>query len=388
VTYATINGNACAAFELHVPAVGPWWADVDCTEAPALSGAVSARAGSLVLAGTVDAGAAGTFGLQARLRLVAGGGGWGRMLAAKSYHNDAGVSALLVAQDAAREAGETLGAFAPAAARLGADYVRQSGPASRVLEDVIGGVEWWVGYDGVTVVGAREELAASHGAYELLEADPRRRVAVLGVDDLLLVGVGSVLSERFDAPQTVRELVIEVSPDVSRVHVWTGDSRRSRAASAVRAIVERASDRKLHGLWRYRVIRMAGVEDNTRVELQAMSRDAGLPDLAPVSSMMGIPGVAATLTPGTEVIVQFLEGDRTMPRITGYVGKGGPGFVPVELDLASSGGAPKAARVGDAVRVTIPIGSFLTAASGGVLNAAPVDVDGTITAGSEIVGIG
>lgn len=44
-----------------------------------------------------------------------------------------------------------------------------------------------------------------------------------------------------------------------------------------------------------------------------------------------------------------------------------------------------AARVGDAVQVTIPPGSFLTAASGGVLNPAPVTVNGQITAGSSSV---
>jgi len=389
VTYSTIDGHPCARVEVHVPAVGPWWADVDCTEAPSLAGAVVLVVGALELRGTVDAGAAGTFGLQARARVVAGGGGWGSLLAAKAYHNDAGVSALLVAQDAAREAGEVLGAFSPAVARLGVDYVRQSGPASRVLEDVIGaGVEWWVGYDGATVVGARPEVAAPAGAYELVDADPRSRCALLAVDDLSLIGIGSILSERLDDAQTVRELVLDVTPDASRVRVWSGDTRGSRLAAALRSVVARASDRRLHGLWRYRVIRMAGVEDNTRVELQAMSRAAGLPDILPISSMMGIPGCTAFLTPGAEVIVQFLEGDRTLPRVTHYVGKGGPGFLPVELMIGSAGGAPFAARVGDPVRVTIPIGSFLIGATAGVLNPAPVDVTGTITGGSEIVGVG
>lgn len=50
--------------------------------------------------------------------------------------------------------------------------------------------------------------------------------------------------------------------------------------------------------------------------------------------------------------------------------------------------AKRAAREGDSVRVTIPIGTFLTAANGGVLNPTPVDVDGTITGGSDKVKIG
>jgi hypothetical protein len=50
--------------------------------------------------------------------------------------------------------------------------------------------------------------------------------------------------------------------------------------------------------------------------------------------------------------------------------------------------AVEAARKGDTVRVTVPIGTFLVAANAGVLNAAPVDIDGTITSGSSKVKIG
>lgn len=50
--------------------------------------------------------------------------------------------------------------------------------------------------------------------------------------------------------------------------------------------------------------------------------------------------------------------------------------------------APRAAREGDPVRVTVPPGTFLVAADAGVLNPDPVDVDGTITGGSSKVRIG
>jgi phage gp45-like len=54
----------------------------------------------------------------------------------------------------------------------------------------------------------------------------------------------------------------------------------------------------------------------------------------------------------------------------------------VELGAGATKGV---AREGDAVSVTIPAGSFLTAATSGVLNPAPVTVSGTIQAGSLIV---
>lgn len=63
------------------------------------------------------------------------------------------------------------------------------------------------------------------------------------------------------------------------------------------------------------------------------------------------------------------------------------GTVVIDGDKIELGaGATKAvSRNGDAVQVTIPIGTFLVGASGGVSNAVPVLVDGTIQAGSSKV---
>jgi len=50
----------------------------------------------------------------------------------------------------------------------------------------------------------------------------------------------------------------------------------------------------------------------------------------------GVSGVHATLTPGVEVLVQFIDGKRSKPAIVGYVGKGGPSFAPVTIDFGDS----------------------------------------------------
>lgn len=60
--------------------------------------------------------------------------------------------------------------------------------------------------------------------------------------------------------------------------------------------------------------------------------------------------------------------------------------------ISINGGSTKTARDGDPVTVTIPAGSFIVSVSGGsgspavgVLNPTPVDVDGTITDGTDEV---
>lgn len=352
--YAHVNGHEVTNVELHVPPLGPWFADVTFERAPDVEGAVTLALGALELSGTIAVHFEGTRGLQRMSRIVAGAGGWGTLLPPKAYHNDARVKARTVAEDAAREAGETLGDFAPAEERVGIDYVRQSGPASRVLEDVIGARAWWVDMAGATHVGERESTEADPDAYTVLEYEPAARVVTLAVDDLTAVAIGSVLSADLDSPQTVRELTVRVTPDAVRVRAWTGaqTAGRGRLAGALQRIVARATDGRLHGLWRYRVVQMSG----DRVELQAVRQRPGLPDVLPISMWPGVAGAHAELAGGAEVLVQFIEGDRTQPIVTHFAGKDGVGWVPANLLLDAStridlgAGAESFVALADAVK--------------------------------------
>jgi hypothetical protein len=100
-----------------------------------------------------------------------------------------------------------------------------------------------------------------------------------------------------------------------------------------------------------------------------------------------VAGVASKLTLGAEVLVQFIEGDRAQPVLTGYAGKDGVGFVPLETVIGGEP-APAAARVGD--HVTLPSGIFNGAiigvgpATGTIVFTSP----GTISSGSSKVRIG
>lgn len=385
--YAGVNGHTITRLRLTVANVGPWIAECDFDDDAAdVGGAVTLVVGTLELKGTVDAGHGGVEAGQRRLRIVGGGGGWSNLVAPKGYHNDAGVKALVVAQDAARAVGESLGTFVPVAERVGNDYAREAGPASRALEDVIGGVPWWVGYDGLTYVGTRPAVAVDAKAYEVLAYNPRERIVTLSVDDPGAVVVGSILSERLDTPQTVRELELTVNAGELRIVAWCGGSEAGpgRLAGLMRSIVERATDGHLLGKYRYRVIGM----QSGRVQCQAVRKGAGLPDLIPVPMWPGIPGAHAELSPGAEVLVEFIEGNRAMPIVTHFAGKDGPGFVPVSLILGGSEGV-EAARKGDAVEVILLPAVFSGTVNGtpatGVITFASNKAVGTITGGSSKV---
>src|SRR5262252_4327925 len=348
--YLTCNGQHLTALHVDVANIGPWIAELDFESAPNVSGRVEIHAGSLVLSGTVRPELAGEYVEQRRCVVVGGAGGWSRQVGRKQYHNDAKIKARLIADDAAREVGEVIADFAPASERIGVDYVRSAGVASRVLEQVIGdGVAWWVGYDGRTYVGPRPAVPlALEAQCDVLGYDPRNRVLTFGVVDPGVVQIGSVINQSpLTEPQTVREFALYITADSTRVVAWVGgsDAQRGRLAGLLEAIARRATDAPIFGKYRYRVVTQ---RDDGRLELQAVRREAGLPDLKPIRVWPGVAGAAADLTPGAEVLVEFIEGDPQQPIVTHFAGVDGPGFVPVSLAFCES--TMRAARQGDLVQ--------------------------------------
>jgi len=344
---ATINGVIATRLRLSVPYSGPWFIDADLADDTPLEGAVAAEVLGSRLQGTVDPNASGTFGLQRSVRVVGGKNGWSKLVRARGYGD--GVSAELVARDAARDAGEVLGDdLAFRAPQLGDAFARSAGTASKALEVAVGGFAWWVDFDGITrAAPTRAPHTPESGSYEILEFDRRSKVATIAVDRLDAIRVGSVLTERLDEPETVSSFELIVEPNRARVIAWC--SRTAPATSEIgdllQAIVRRTIDQKLWGRYRYRVINMAG----DRVNLQSMRPAAGVPDLISIKMTPGIAGAHAVLAKGAEVRVMFDEGDPALPEVVGFGGKEAPGHVPESLTLCGS--ELQGARQGDMVEL-------------------------------------
>jgi hypothetical protein len=345
----SVNGIAATGGgHFSMPHSGAWFLDAALVSDAPASGRVSCEVQGLLLSGTVVPEESGTFGLQRKVRVVGGANGWQRLVRARGYHNDAGVSAELVAKDAARDCGETLASFEARARTLGADFARKAGPASAALEIASGGFNWWVEPDGTTrVASSRPAHTPAPGSYEVLEFDPRSRTAVLAVDDLSAIRVGSVLTERLDAPETIQAFDVEVTGETLRVRAWCGKGATgtNEIGDLLQTIVRRTMDRRIFGVHRYRVVNMAG----DRVNVQAADSADGVPDLLSLKMNAGIAGGHAVLARGAEVRVWFLAGDPGRPEICGYASKGEAGHVPESLTLCGSEFA--VARQGDLVQI-------------------------------------
>lgn len=144
--YLDWAGLRVVSCSLMIPFFGVWSADVVLeTDVPAPAAGVLSI-GDLTLVGVVawqD-----PYGGQRSARLVGGAGGWRKAVLPRAYQNPGGVPAALVLSDAALEVGEKL-VGAPPVPVVGPAFVREGGPASRVLEQVLGGA-WWVDAQGVT----------------------------------------------------------------------------------------------------------------------------------------------------------------------------------------------------------------------------------------------
>lgn len=350
-SFALVNGLPVAKTSLHVPARGAWFVDIDFEDD---SGTINqGDPCKFTLTDTTDAliGRAmpsftGTHALQRKLRMLAGNGSWGEQITGKGYHNDAGVKAALAARDVAAIVGETLGTLQPERAVLGVDYIRRAGVASRALEEITGNAPWYVDYAGVTQIGTRSSTADPK-KYEVLEYNPRTHIAVLAVDDLS-IGVGSVISARLDVQETIQSFDLEITGKTMRMTANCGIALDSttQIETLIRRIIERVTDQRLLGPYRFRVVSM---NVDGRVNLQAVSARAGVPDSLLVEQWPGVAGSEAFLTPGSFVLVEFADGgDPTLPVVTHYRGRQDASFIPVSL--AFCGGKRATMAQGDLVQ--------------------------------------
>jgi hypothetical protein len=148
--FASLSGVPITRLHLVVPALGMWHADVNVAEDVSMPPGMQV----LQLSGSswsctsiraiVFAGARST-------RLIAGTAGWRKVVPAKQYASPIGVPTATVLGDVAGTVGEAppvLDSSVPVS--LGTGYVRQTGAASLVLNDLQdrGVLQWWVDSTG------------------------------------------------------------------------------------------------------------------------------------------------------------------------------------------------------------------------------------------------
>lgn len=299
------------SIRLLIPAIGSWVvvADLDLpSTAPLPTGRVTVSINGETLSGTVDPRESGRFGEKASVRVIAGAGAWNLPVKKQGFHNDAGLTTLDIAKQTAAVIGESV--VEPAPLPLGVDWVRTEGMASRVLN----GRPWYIDAAGVTQISTWPARPLPSGA-DVLMWDPDQRRAMVASD--AIVWPGTTITDARFGEVVVRDVEHVFSEAGARAEVWCTPAQtpvsplRSALTNMVRELAATANLRP----YMYRIVKQGS---DGRVDLQPVNPASGAPDLGPTKIMAGQAGDEADYANGTVVVVQLIDGDQKLPRVTSF----------------------------------------------------------------------
>lgn len=357
---------AVTALSLLCPRVGQWTADVTLDADAGPSGACSLSLDGRVYTGHVVRGA------------VYAGAWRGRIVGSAGLLADAPATALqgatlaLVLRDLAGAVGITLAADTGALDAAAPRWHRHTGPASQAVADIAraAGYAWRVRPDGTLWLGSDTWATVTPASpVDVLDELPEAgRITLAG--DTLDIAPGTTLALRGRDP--VRVGCVEhraTADDVQTVVV--AEREGGTLLAAIERLLGRLTRRVDYtALWPARVVAQQG---NGSLDL--------VPDSPRVAPCQGVPyrtlrGLSVDVPAGARVLLGYEGGDPAQPYALAW-----------ELGSATAvrvnGGSTRAAREGDSVSVTLPIGALIPPASpGGPLPAAPLTLTGTITSGT------
>jgi hypothetical protein len=324
-----VNGLFVHTMRWHAAWSGVWSAEIDYAGDVSPSGKVAiASTEGIALVGTVDSERSGVFGEKRHLHVNGGGGGWSKKPREQHYHSDIGLPLQVVASTTAAEVGELVTVLFPLV--VGLDYTRSGKlPASQIFEGL--GLDWWVATTGVTFVGIRPPLPP-HPSLTVLDWQPEHGTVSFTCESL--VEPGTVLVDTRFGRKIVREVEAVVSSGSVSGTLFVADAppengSASELADLLSSVARSATRADYSRFYEYVVIAMAG----DRVELQSISRGAGMPDILPASVWAGSSGYKATLAPASRVLVGFRGGDPTKPFVAFYEEPEGDGWRPLASEL-------------------------------------------------------
>jgi len=317
---ATLNDRLCTEVGLAMPRYGNWRARVQLQDEDALPttpGGVTLVVAGLTLTGTVLE--QGERSGQRGAEVVGGMGGWSRPVPPLPHGLTAnGVKLSTYVQALALAAGERMAFGSGVVDRpLGVVVARlgQQG-AAELLTEVCASpsgavvIPWWVDIDGTTRLGARTG-AATDG--EFTDAEDLDRWRIYTVDDASDLLPGGTIAGR-----TIEEIRIDASGDnvsVLATLATTGVAPQTFAAKLRRYALGLLGPRvAARTIYRYKV---REVFDATRVRAVPV-RALLAPDLPSLRIWPGIPGGRGRVQVGSEVLIQFADGDTGFPVLVGF----------------------------------------------------------------------
>ena len=365
----TIGDLLAVSCRLRIPYVGVWVAELDVDTPTPPTGKVTITIGESKLVGTVLARGTSAFGEKSHVTIEGGGGGWSKPVGAQHFHNDAGVRLANVLSLTASQIGETIGD--PSTDQLGADFARSLGPASRIFGDRT----WYVDDAGITQVKDRPAAVVPVAA-DLIDFNGIRYCAQIASADIIRPGMAITDSKFGDL--VIREVEQTFDDEGARAVAWcdragSTTKKKSILFEAIAAAAREGLRTPFLSSYRYRIVSQNA---DGRLILQIYAPTSGMPDQVAISPWPGFQGLSGELTPGALVLVEFIEGNPSLPVVRSFASG-----QPIALALKAS-----ATITANAPQITLNNGVQGAARMGDPVQAGPWS--GTIVAGSTTTRIG
>jgi len=355
----TIANQPITRGEIRLFEQGDWFAEIatNSDEFIATGTRVEVVAGTLTLSGAIVRG--GITDAVGRYQ-VAGRPEWGNTITARASAGYRSANAVLrktVLSDIARDvlgAGWASLVVMPSDVQLGQHYERTGAIGDVVVRgrDALGllGMPWYVRNDGVTVFGTRPTGDVFTSERVLVEY----RNDAIGYRVVNCEDPGAFMPGLTFEGETIGEVVLSMSADDIKVHLWTR-AASSSFSEALRTVWRRLFPRvELQGLFSYTTV---GPSQSGKHDLRS-TRSRHLPDIK-LADMWSIAGHTAELSAGTRVLVAFADGDPSSPVLVAVE----PGATPVTSDISASASVSVdagAVNLGDAAGFVVRYGEIVT----------------------------
>jgi len=307
--WGSANGARIVSGTLSMPLYGAWTADLALQTTTPLSGSVTLVVGNLTLVGAVYRQAVFAGVLEARL--VAGAGGWSKLVQSRGYASAGGVLRSQVLADAAAEVGERVVVATDSV--VGNGYARLADKAVRVLRAQAGS-QWWVDSGGVTHIGPRPSSAIT-SAFTVESFSGASGTLRIATEDPASWAPGNTFSSATVATQTIASVRHVFGADgVARLEVMTSASN-DRWIEDIRELIrqEIAASVPYAHEYEYAVTASSG----SSFDAFPVDPTRGVPPLTGVPYRSGVPGGSAMLAPGTHLTIGFLDGNPGKPILRG-----------------------------------------------------------------------
>jgi hypothetical protein len=315
----TIAGQAITSGSIRIPEQGDWFGDISTNASERIPDGtrVEIVVENVTLSGAIVRG--NITGDVGRYQ-VAGRPEWDKPIKPRAYQSAANVLRKTVLSDLCRD---VLGANwqslveLPTAANLGNHFERPGtfGAVEVLARDVLELLElpWYVRADGVTVFAPRPSGAVSTEQQILVsKRNDAIGYRVVNCKDLAAFSPGLTFEG-----ETIGDITYAIRPDDVESHVWTRKAA-NEFAMAIKAWWRRMFPRvEIRGDWEF--LARGPKPDGTWDLIPTDKHLHGLGITSINSILCTIAGHGVTLQSGTAVVVSFLNGDPSRPRITGIL---------------------------------------------------------------------